>query len=45
MYHVAPDAVVVLDVFSKKTESTPAAVLSACRRRLARYRAAINPRG
>jgi phage-related protein len=40
VYHVAADAVVVLDVFSKKTETTPAAVLEACRRRLAAYQAA-----
>ena len=45
MYHVALDAVVVRDVFRKKTEATPDAVLSTCRRRLARYRAAISPRG
>jgi len=36
--HVAADAVVILEVFAKKTESTPRPVLENCRRRLARYR-------
>jgi phage-related protein len=34
VYHVAPDAVVILDVFSKKTAATPNAVIAASRRRL-----------
>ena len=34
MYHVAPEAVVVLDVFNKKTKATPHAVMDNCRRRL-----------
>jgi len=37
MYHVASDAVVILDVFSKKTEATPTTVLDICRTRLAAY--------
>ena len=37
VYHVATDAVVVLDVFSKKTAATPNEVLTNCRRRLAAY--------
>jgi phage-related protein len=37
MYHLADDAVVVLDVFAKKTDRTPKAVLDACRQRLAKY--------
>ena len=37
LYHVAPDAVVILDVVSKKTETTPANVLETCRKRLAAY--------
>lgn len=37
MYHVAADAVVILDVFSKKTEATPKGVLGTCRARLATY--------
>jgi len=37
MHHVASDAVVILDVFAKKTESTPAGVLATCQKRLADY--------
>jgi phage-related protein len=37
MHHVASDAVVILDVFAKKTEATPAGVLDTCRKRLADY--------
>jgi phage-related protein len=38
MYHIADDAVVVLDVFSKKTGTTPKTLLDACRQRLEMYR-------
>ena len=38
MYFVAADAVVILDVFSKKTETTPKTVVNTCRQRLASYR-------
>ena len=38
VYHLAPDAVVILVVFSKKTGATPKAVIGACRRRLRAYR-------
>jgi phage-related protein len=44
MYHVAGDAVVILDVFAKKTEATPQAVLATCRRRLTQYQTAIKAR-
>lgn len=37
MYHIATDAIVVLDVFSKKTPATPKAVIDECRKRLAMY--------
>jgi len=37
VYHVASDAVVILDVFSKKTATTPNEVLIICKRRLAAY--------
>jgi len=37
MHHAASDAVVILDVFAKKTEATPAGVLDTCRKRLADY--------
>ena len=37
MYHVEPDAVVVLEVFSKKTDATPQHTRDTCRKRLAAY--------
>ena len=37
VYRVDPDAVIVADVFSKKTRSTPRGVLAACRQRLPAY--------
>lgn len=37
IYRVDPDAVVIAEVFAKKTPKTPAAVLDACRRRLREY--------
>ena len=40
MYHVEPDAVVILDVFGKKTEATPQRTLDTCRKRLAAYQKA-----
>jgi len=44
VYHVATDAVVVLDVFSKTTEATPLGVVGACRQRLAAYRRVVRER-
>ena len=44
IYHVAPQAIVILDVFAKKTQSTPNAVISACRRRLTQFQRAAEPR-
>ena len=41
IYHLAPDAVVILDVFSKKTMATPKTVVADCRKRLAEYRRAL----
>jgi hypothetical protein len=35
-----PDAVVICEVFSKKTQATPRNVIASCRRRLAAYDAA-----
>jgi phage-related protein len=35
MYHIATDAVVILDVFKKQTQVTPLAVIDVCKRRLA----------
>jgi phage-related protein len=37
VYHLAADAVVILDVFSKKTAATPRSVIAACERRLEAY--------
>jgi phage-related protein len=37
VYRADPDAVLVLDVFTKKTRETPASVLQNCRRRLRNY--------
>jgi phage-related protein len=37
VYHIDTDAVVLLDVFSKKTAATRDEVLMSCRRRLAAY--------
>ena len=37
VYHLSRSAVVILDVFQKKTRKTPSHVIQACRRRLKRY--------
>jgi len=37
MYHIAADAIVILDVFKKQTEATPQAVLTVCQRRLSEF--------
>ena len=37
MYHVAADAIVILDVFAKKTAATPKSIIAECRRRLAEF--------
>jgi phage-related protein len=36
-YHIATDAVVILDVFKKQTQATPLAVINACKQRLADF--------
>ena len=41
VYYIASDAIVVLDVFAKKTPTTPKVVIDECRRRLATYRKVI----
>ncbi len=38
VYHVAPEAIVILDVFAKKTQTTPLQTLQTCKLRLAAYR-------
>ena len=40
IYHVESDAVVILDVFAKKTSATPKGTIETCRKRLAAYRKA-----
>jgi phage-related protein len=45
MYHIAPDAIVILDVFPKKTAVTPTSVLADCRARLAGFRRAAQQKG
>ena len=37
VYRVDPDAIVIAEVFAKKTPQTPVSVLDACRRRLKEY--------
>jgi phage-related protein len=38
LYHIAEDAIVILDIFSKKSGKTPMKVRETCRDRLAQYR-------
>jgi phage-related protein len=40
VYHLASDAVVILDVFQKKTRTTPKQVVEVTRRRLRAYQLA-----
>lgn len=44
VYRIDPDAVIVLDVFAKKSAATPRHVLEACRRRLRAYLSASGGR-
>ena len=37
VYRIDPDAIVILDVFEKKTQKTPHVVIENCRRRLKLY--------
>ena len=37
VYRIDRDAIVIANVFSKKTQATPKAVIEACQRRLRRY--------
>jgi phage-related protein len=41
MYRVDADAVLILDVFSKKTQATPRDVLENCQRRIRLYERAV----
>ncbi len=42
VYRADPDAVVILDVFSKKTQQTPQHIIDICKDRLKRYDAVTN---
>lgn len=42
MYRVDSDAIVIAEVFSKKTQATPHQVIETCRRRLRAYDEAAN---
>lgn len=42
VYYVDVDAIVILGVFSKKTNTTPGQTIEICRKRLAAYRTAIS---
>jgi phage-related protein len=42
VYHVARDAIVILEVFSKKTQTTPVQIVEVCQKRLAVYLRAIS---
>lgn len=37
MYYIDTDAIVILEVFAKKTQQTPKEVIDSCKKRLARY--------
>lgn len=41
VYRLDPDAILILDVFAKKTAKTPARVIAECRDRLQRYDRAV----
>jgi phage-related protein len=42
VYHLELDAVVILDVFAKKTQATPKLTIENCQKRLAAYRKALS---
>ena len=44
MYYIATDAVVILDVFRKKTETTPKTVVADCRRRVTEFLRLTRPK-
>lgn len=41
VYFIDRDAIVILDVFPKKTQQTPIEVIDQCQKRLSRYKLAI----
>lgn len=42
VYAITTDAIVILEVFAKKTRATPVSVIKACRKRLKEYRDACS---
>lgn len=44
VYHLASDAVVILDVFKKQTQVTPLAVIKASKQRLADFERLTKPK-
>jgi phage-related protein len=45
IYRVDTDAVIICDVFAKKTQATPRSVVESCRRRLTAYDAIVSGKG
>ena len=45
VYHIASDAIVVLDVFAKKTMATPQQVVAKCRKRLTAFYKTVASKG
>lgn len=45
VYCLDPNAIVILEVFAKKTAATPKAVIKSCQRRLAEYLRIVGTRG
>ena len=41
VYAVEPDAIVILEVFEKRTQKTPKQVIESCSNRLALYRRVV----
>lgn len=37
MYYIDADAILILEVFAKKSQKTPKQVIKMCKKRLARY--------
>lgn len=45
IYHEAPEAIVVLDVFAKKTARTPRSIIAQCKRRLSEFQRIVSSGG
>lgn len=37
MYRIDPDAILILEIFSKKSQQTPQRIIEVCRKRLKQY--------